>query len=188
MANVFTFLTKIAGNSKLNETTSYIKIEKVDDGHMRLLATSNERCGIITTHMIPDVPEGLYVMTKNKDGIYINPVVVTDSNFPDINRIILKSWGIEYKVAASISKETAVYPILFNKSGDENKSFRFVQLDYIKDFTNLIDPGSVVVMKTKIDDSSPFMLECSCVDFNVLYIVMPMTASTRNILKKVVTE
>lgn len=186
MSKILTVLAKIAGGSEGNEATRYIKIEKVDDDRMKIKATDCKRCIVITTHMLRGVPEGLYAVTKNKDGVYINPVVVTGSNFPDIDRVILKSWDVEYEVAACISKEMSVYPILFNKSGDENKSFRFVQMAYIEDFIKLIEIGyNSVDMKAKTDGYSPVMLEWTCAEFDVLYIVMPMTTNTSDILKKV---
>lgn len=185
MSKVLTVLAKIAEGSEGNAATKFIKIEKVDDDRMKIMATDCNRCLVVTTHMVRGVPEGLYAVTKNKDGVYINPVVET-ANFPEITRVILKSWDVEYEIAACISKELSVYPIVINQTGNENKAFRFVQMVYVEDFVKLISIGyNSVNVKGRRDSCTPVMFEWTCAEFDVLYLVMPILTNTSDIMKKV---
>lgn len=185
IGKILVLMAKIADGSEGNESTKYLKVEKINDDEMRLIVTDYKRCMVVTTRALFGVESGLYAVVKSKEGIYLNAVIEPHSPFPDVARF-LKTWDVEYEIAACLSKNSSVYPIIFNKTGDETRAFIFVNMTYIEDFVKLISIGdNSVTVKGTSTGCQPVQMEWKCGEFEVTYIVMPMRADTCDIVRKV---
>jgi hypothetical protein len=186
IGKILVLMAKIADGSEGNESTKYLKVEKINDDEMRLIVTDCKRCMVVTTRALFGVESGLYAVAKSKEGIYLNAVIEQHSSFPDVDNAVLKTWDVEYEIAACLSKNSSVYPIIFNKTGDETRAFIFVNMTYIEDFVKLISIGdNSVTVKGTSTGYQPVQMEWKCGEFEVTYIVMPMRADTCDIVRKV---
>jgi hypothetical protein len=189
IGKILVLMAKIADGSEGNESTKYLKVEKINDDEMRLIVTDCKRCMVVTTRALFGVESGLYAVAKSKEGIYLNAVIEQHSSFPDVDNAVLKTWDVEYEIAACLSKNSSVYPIIFNKTGDETREFRFVNMTYIEDFVKLISIGyNSVTVKGTSTGYQPVQMEWKCAEFEVTYIVMPMSTDTYDIVRKVTNE
>jgi DNA polymerase III sliding clamp (beta) subunit (PCNA family) len=167
------------------DSTSMCRFVKVsrneEEGKTIIEATDNKRLLRIVTGMIKIEP-GLYKISKNAKEIVLTKSEET-GKFPDCDRVIPTTHDLEFTVAACISREAAVYPILINKSSNDFH-FKFINAAYIEDWIKVVDVGyNEVNLKMTKNGFKPILFSFSCSMFDAFYVVMPMSTDTKDIIE-----
>lgn len=182
---LFTVMERILKGN--NENSNYVHVRSVEiDGETKkiLEVIDSVRCLKVTTTMIP-VDIGRYVISKNAENWFLTPAPLTETRYPDTDRIEIKRPTKTYKIASCVSKYSSVYNVLLNKKSTE-KSFSFFNPVFIDDFIKLVEM-SYPEVTFKVDDGryTPVQLEFKTSMFSFKYIVMPMETAISDIIELV---